>query len=55
VPHYWILDPERRTLLVLRWTANGWLEIQSAAGDETIHAEPFDEVEIKLSVVFDGG
>lgn len=52
VPHYWLLDPDTGTLRVLRWTKEGYLEALSATADETVKAEPFDAVEISLSVVF---
>ncbi len=51
VPHYWLLDPVDGTLRVLRWTEHGYLEALSATADETVRAEPFDAVEIPLSVV----
>jgi Uma2 family endonuclease len=53
VPHYWLVDPERRTLTVLRWTPEGYLTVLSAAIDERVRAEPFDSAEIDLSVLFD--
>jgi len=53
VPHYWLVDPERRTLTVLRWTAEGYLTLLSAAIDERVRAEPFEALEIELSVLFD--
>jgi len=52
VPHYWLLDPGAGTLRVLRWTAEGYLEVLSATADETVRAEPFDAVELSLSEVF---
>jgi Uma2 family endonuclease len=52
VPHYWLLDPERLTLTVLRWTRDGYLEALSATWDETVRAEPFDAIELSLSTVF---
>jgi Uma2 family endonuclease len=51
VPHYWLLDPDARTLRVLRWTPDGYLEALSATAEETVRAEPFDAVELALAAV----
>ena len=51
VPHYWLLDPERLTLTVLRWTPEGYLEALAAAAPETIRAEPFEAIELSLAEV----
>jgi len=52
VPHYWLVDPERLTLTVLRWTADGYLEALAATVDETVRAEPFEAIELALADVF---
>jgi Uma2 family endonuclease len=52
VPNYWLLDPERLTLTVLRWTAEGYLEALTATAQETVRAEPFDAIELELAVIF---
>jgi Uma2 family endonuclease len=52
VPHYWLLDPERLTLTVLRWTSEGYLEPLTATADETVHAEPFEAIELALAEIF---
>jgi Uma2 family endonuclease len=54
VGHYWVLDPEARTLTVYRWGVEGYLLVQTAAGAERIHAEPFAEVEFSLDDLLDG-
>jgi Uma2 family endonuclease len=48
VSHYWILDPEAETLTVYRWTADGYLVVLDAAGDERVYAEPFEAVELSV-------
>ncbi len=48
VPHYWILDPMHRTLLVHRWSADGYVIVQRATAGETVHAEPFEAVAISV-------
>jgi hypothetical protein len=52
VPHYWLLDPVRETLSVLRWSPDGFIEILSAIGGERVRAEPFDAIEISVGVFF---
>jgi Uma2 family endonuclease len=54
VPHYWVLDPEAETLTVHRWTAEGYLVVQTAAGRERIRAEPFGEVELSVHELIEG-
>lgn len=48
VPHYWVLDPDAETLTVHRWTFEGYLVVQTAAGAERIRPEPFGEIEISV-------
>jgi Uma2 family endonuclease len=52
VPHYWILDPEARILLVHRWSRDGSIVVQRAAS-ERICAEPFEAIEIDVGLLFD--
>lgn len=52
VPHYWIANPEEKTLVVHRWDAGGYLIVLTAASGETVHAEPFDAVELRVGVLF---
>jgi Uma2 family endonuclease len=52
VPYYWTIDPEARLLTVHRWSRDGYVAIQRGAAGETIRAEPFDAIEIKLGVLF---
>jgi Uma2 family endonuclease len=52
VPHYWILDPEERILLVHRWSSDGYTVVQRAAAGETVRAEPFDAIELRVGVLF---
>jgi Uma2 family endonuclease len=49
VPHYWILDPEREMLTVLRHAEPGYIHVLDAAAGEVVRAEPFDAVEISVS------
>lgn len=52
VPHYWVLDPEERILLVHRWSRDGYVVVQRAASGETVRAEPFEAVELRVGLLF---
>ena len=54
VPHYWIVDPEHRTLIVLRWTPAGYLTALTADENEVVRAEPFEAIELEVGVLFGG-
>ena len=53
VPHYWILNPTEKVLVVHRLEANGYLVALTASSGETVRAEPFDEVDLPVGVLFD--
>ena len=52
VPHYWIVDPEAETLAVYRWHDDGYLHVLGAQRGERVRAEPFDAIELVVSVLF---
>lgn len=52
VPHYWILNPEEKILVVHRHSAAGYVVVLTATSGETICAEPFDDVELRVGVLF---
>ncbi len=52
VPHYWLIDPERETLTVNRWTREGYLTVLIAGRDERVRAEPFEAIEIQVGGFF---
>lgn len=54
VPHYWIVDPEHRTLTVLRWTPEGYLTALTADENEVVRAEPFEAIELEVAALFGG-
>lgn len=54
VPHYWIVDPEHRTLTVMRWTADGYLTALTAGDEDVVRAEPFDAIELHVAALFGG-
>ncbi len=49
VGHAWLVDPIARTLEVLRLEAGRWVIVATHAGDVTVRAEPFAEIEIALA------
>lgn len=53
VPHYWIVNPEEKSLHVYRWEHDGYKCVLAAASGDVIRAEPFDAVELRASVLFD--
>ncbi|HEY4116577.1 MAG TPA: Uma2 family endonuclease [Byssovorax sp.] len=52
VPHYWIVDPERGVLTVYRLERERYAVALNAKVGETVRAEPFDAIELSLSVLF---
>lgn len=52
IPHAWLVDPDARTLQVYRLQPAGWLLAGSHGGDVRVRAEPFDAVELDLSVLW---
>jgi Uma2 family endonuclease len=52
VPHYWIADPSDQTLIVHRWQLQGYLIVLTAGAGQVVRAEPFDAVELAVSVLF---
>lgn len=52
VPHSWMVDPEDQTLMVYRWTPEGYLLILAAERGERVRAEPFVEVELDIDALF---
>lgn len=52
VPHYWILNPVEKVLVVHRLEANGYLVALTASSGETVRAEPFDAVDLPVGVLF---
>jgi len=52
VAHYWIADPRTETLAVYRTTPDGFMQIVVAGRGETVRAEPFEAVELRVGVLF---
>jgi len=52
LPHYWIIDPMEQTLMVYRWTSEGYLVALQAERGERMRAEPFDAIEFAVGILF---
>jgi Uma2 family endonuclease len=52
VGHYWIVNPEERILVVHRLDERGWVVALSAGDGETVRAEPFDAVDLRVATLF---
>ncbi len=44
--HAWLLNPQTRTLEVLRREAERWVLVATRADDAIVRAEPFDAIEL---------
>ncbi|MFZ5442003.1 MAG: Uma2 family endonuclease [Myxococcota bacterium] len=53
VPHYWLLDPLERTLVVMRHAEGGYLNVLAATANERVRPEPFEAVEFRVASFFD--
>ena len=52
VAYAWIIDPDPRTLEVLRLDAGRWTILATHSGDEVVRAEPFGELELELAALW---
>jgi Uma2 family endonuclease len=52
VGHVWLLDPRARTLEILRREGTRWLVIGTHRDEERVRAEPFDAIELDLSILW---
>jgi Uma2 family endonuclease len=52
VRHYWLLDPEGRTLEVLRHTPEGYVVVTTVTPAMRARLEPFDVVELDVTLLF---
>ena len=48
VGHYWIVDPKKRTLEVMKLAGGEWARVARYKGKEKVRVEPFEEMEIEL-------
>lgn len=52
VGHYWLVDPLGETLTVYRWTPAGYLYVLGATREDTVRAEPFEAIDLRVAVLF---
>ncbi|MBI4952781.1 MAG: Uma2 family endonuclease [Myxococcales bacterium] len=52
VGHAWLVDPILRTLEVLRLEQGRWLLLATHQGAERVRAEPFEALELELSILW---
>jgi Uma2 family endonuclease len=52
VPHLWLIDPTAKTLEVFKLVDGGWMLASSHVEDDKVRAEPFQEVEIELALLW---
>jgi Uma2 family endonuclease len=52
VAHAWLVDPLARTLEVLRLEGGSWVILGTHVGDEAVRAEPFDEIDLELRLLW---
>lgn len=53
IPHYWILDSETKSLAVYRDSPEGYVNVMVAHAGESVRAEPFQALEIRVGLMFD--
>jgi Uma2 family endonuclease len=52
VRHIWLVDPTPKTLEIFRSDGEGWRLLATHAGEVKVRAEPFDAIELDLSVLW---
>lgn len=52
VGHVWMIDPVSQTLEVLRLDGETYRIVRVASGADRVRAEPFDAIEIDLSILW---
>ncbi len=53
VAHAWLIDPIARTVEILRLDTGGWLIVATYSDLDVVRAEPFDAIELDLSLLWD--
>jgi Uma2 family endonuclease len=52
VEHSWLIEPVARTLEVFRFESGRWVMLGAFSEDDKVRAEPFQEIEIDLSILW---
>ncbi len=50
--HVWLVDPLQRTVEALRREGDRWLVVGAWSDDARIRTEPFDAIELDLSILW---
>lgn len=53
VSHAWLVDPIARTIEVLRLENDRWTIVDTCAGTDTVRLEPFDAIELDLTLLWE--
>jgi Uma2 family endonuclease len=54
VAHAWLMNPVTRTLEIYRLENSRWMLLDTFEGDSTVRAEPFDAIDLSLSLLWRG-
>jgi Uma2 family endonuclease len=52
VSHAWLIDPDARTLEILRLESGRWTILATHAGAEVVRAEPFADIDLELAALW---
>jgi Uma2 family endonuclease len=52
IPFAWLVDPLQQTLEVFRLIEGHWSTIAVHSGDAVVRAEPFEAIELSLSLLW---
>ncbi len=52
VPHVWLINPDQRTLEVLRLQGDKWLTLGAYSDTDRVRAEPFEAFELDLATLW---
>lgn len=55
VGHYWIVDPQRESVTVLRWSLDGYVIVEVDPVEGILRAPPFEHAEILVDALFGRG
>ena len=53
VPHAWLVDPLGQTVEVLRLENARWTIVTTCAGSDVVRLEPFDAIELDLTLLWE--
>jgi Uma2 family endonuclease len=52
VPHLWLIDPVAKTLEIFRLESGRWMVVTVFAEDDSVRAEPFQDIEFNLNDIW---